>query len=429
MMGNDRQKILDNVWIRAIMLALSIAFFFLVCHFLRGILISFFLAFTVAYILDPVVDLLEARKYVFQQIRIRRTLAICILLISVILVVGGLLTYAVPKTVNGVQQVGNTLKESFPGYRSKIKQLIEQYGNNEIATFLKNKLGIIETGDKSPPDKEDNAGLIPKNIKRADIEQLNRGVKDIDSNIKKTDDILQKGQILEPLADIKKYLPQASKFVFSIAKKAFKSTFGLFGIIINFFIFGVVTIYLLKDFDKITARIHDLIPISKREKVANIFLKIDDNLKSFFRGQITVCLILSLIYSIGLTIVGVPLSFVLGFIAGFGNIIPYVGTIIGLGFTLAITFFHFHDIQHLVFAGIVFGLGQFLEGALITPKIVGTRLGLNPVIIIVSILIWSQLLGFLGLLLAVPITSAAKVLIDEGVIRYRNSNIYKRLPK
>ena len=199
-------------------------------------------------------------------------------------------------------------------------------------------------------------------------------------------------------------------------------------IIINFFIFGVVTVYLLRDFDRITAKVRDLIPVSRRDKVSEIFSKIDVNLKEFFRGQITVCLILSLIYSIGLTIVGVPLSFVLGFVAGFGNVIPYVGTVVGLGLAMVITFFQFHDIQHLVLVGLVFGIGQLLEGILITPKIIGSKLGLSPVVVIISILIWSQLLGFLGLLLAVPFTSVAKVLIDEGIIRYKGSSIYKKLP-
>ena len=156
------------------------------------------------------------------------------------------------------------------------------------------------------------------------------------------------------------------------------------------------------------------------------FSKIDVNLKEFFRGQITVCLILSFIYSIGLTIVGVPLAFVLGFIGGFGNVIPYVGTIIGLGLTVIITFVQFHDVQHILFVLMVFGIGQLLEGVIITPKIIGDKLGLSPVIVIVSILIWSQLLGFLGLLLAVPFTSAAKVLIDEGIIKYRSSSLYKK---
>lgn len=422
---DKKRKILENVWIRLIILLGSAAIFLVICGFLKGILISLFLAFTVAYIFDPVVDFIEGRKMAFPQIRIRRSFAICILLFGITLISVGLLTYAIPKTANGIQQVGNTLKQRFPEFRSNIEKLIGRYGNNEISLFLKDKLGIVNNDTETLTDD----GLAANRNKTHEIEQLSvHDDKSVGAK-RKIDSASSREQMSATLANLKKYSPQALKFVAGIAKNVFKSAFGFFGLIINFFIFSIVTIYLLKDFDRITANVYDLIPISRRDKASAIFSRIDVNLKGFFRGQITVCVILSLIYSIGLTIVGVPLSFVLGFIAGFGNVIPYVGTIIGLGLTMTIAFFQFHDIQHIVFVVAVFGIGQFLEGTLITPKIIGSKLGLSPVIVIVSILIWSQLLGFLGLLLAVPFTSVAKVLIDEGIARYKGSSIYKRLSK
>jgi predicted PurR-regulated permease PerM len=153
--------------------------------------------------------------------------------------------------------------------------------------------------------------------------------------------------------------------------------------------------------------------------------RIDANLKSFLRGQITVCIILSIIYGIGLTIIGVPMSYLLALVGGFGNIIPYIGIAFGLIPALILTFIQFQDITHLLLVGLVFGIGQFFEGTVITPKIVGTKLGLNPVAIIIAILICSQLLGFLGLLLAVPIASVVKVLIEEGILKYRNTRFFK----
>ncbi|MGR3178293.1 MAG: AI-2E family transporter [Candidatus Anammoxibacter sp.] len=410
-MNDEKQKILENVWVRLIILIGLGVLFFVACGFLKSILISLFLAFTVAYIFDPIVDFIEIRKKLFPGVRIPRGLAICILLTGIIVVTAGLLAYALPKTVNGVQQVGSTLKLRFPTYRSNIGELIDNYTSEEIALFLKNTLGIDGDGDINNESKQQNVeiGKSSETEKEVNVTE-------------------NRGQMLESLINLKKYSPKVAKFVSNMAKKVFESTFGIFGIIINFFIFGVVTVYLLRDFDKITAKVRDLIPVSRRDKVSEIFSKIDVNLKEFFRGQITVCLILSLIYSIGLTIVGVPLSFVLGFVAGFGNVIPYVGTVVGLGLAMVITFFQFHDIQHLVLVGLVFGIGQLLEGIVITPKIIGSKLGLSPVVVIISILIWSQLLGFLGLLLAVPFTSVAKVLIDEGIARYKGSSMYKKLP-
>ena len=422
-MEDKKQKILENAWIKLIILIGLGVLFFVMCGFLKSILISLFLAFTVAYIFDPIVDFIETRKKPFARVRVPRSLAICILLAGIMVITSGLLTYAIPKTVNGVQQVGNTLKLRFPKYRADIGELIEKYTNEEFSVFLKSKLGIEENVEALP----DN-GLKGVNDNSNEINQQNIWTDKSDADGKDVDNTDGNGHMLESLVNLKKYSPQVAKFVSKIAKEVFESTFGVFGIIINFFIFGVVTVYLLKDFDKITAKIRDLIPFSRRDKTLEIFSKIDVNLKEFFRGQITVCFILSLIYSIGLTIVGVPLSFVLGFVAGFGNVIPYVGTIVGLGLAMVITFFQFHDIQHVVLVGLVFGIGQLLEGILITPKIIGSKLGLSPVVVIVSILIWSQLLGFLGLLLAVPFTSAAKVLIDEGIIRYKESSIYKKLP-
>jgi predicted PurR-regulated permease PerM len=119
------------------------------------------------------------------------------------------------------------------------------------------------------------------------------------------------------------------------------------------------------------------------------------------------------------------MSFLLALVGGFGNMIPYVGIGLGLVPALILAFIQFQDVSHMLLVGLVFGIGQFLEGTLITPKVVGTKLGLNPVAIILAILICGQLLGFLGLLLAVPIASVAKVLIDEGIIKYKESKLFK----
>jgi predicted PurR-regulated permease PerM len=193
----------------------------------------------------------------------------------------------------------------------------------------------------------------------------------------------------------------------------------------NVVVFGVVMVYLLKDFDIIISKCKELLPVSNKEKISGIISKIDENLKAFFRGQFTVCIILSVIYGIGLTIIGVPMSFLIAIVGGFGTIIPYVGIMLGLIPALLLAFIQFQDVTHLLLVGLVFGVGQLLESTVITPKIVGTKLGLNPVAIILAILICGQLLGFLGLLLAVPIASVVKVLIDEGIIKYKETKLFK----
>lgn len=397
----EKQKILDNVWIRTFLVFCAIALFFAICYLLKGILISLFLAFTIAYIFDPLVDYISTRRLFFTKKHIPRGLAIVLMLISMVLVIGGLLTYTVPKTVNGIQHVGVALKKQYPKYQGKIEKIFEEYKDTEIGIFLKSQLGIKEA-------KEEEKKQLEK-PETKDVKQ------------KRSDE--KKFLIPKSFLELKKYIPSALKLVFGIAKNVFQGTFGFIGIVMNIVIFGVVTVYLLKDFDKIISKGRALIPVSRKEKISDIMRRIDENLKSFFRGQITVCIILSIIYGIGLTAIGVPMSFLIAIAGGFGNIIPYIGITLGLVPALVLTFIQYQDVTHLVLVGVVFGIGQFFEGTLITPKIVGTKLGLNPVAIIISILIFSQLLGFLGLLLAVPLLSVIKVLIDEGFIKYKNSNL------
>ena len=407
----EKQKIFENVWIRTFAVFCALALFFTLCYFLKGILISLFLAFTIAYIFDPLVDFISNRKLLFSKKYVPRGLAVAILLTGIVLIVGGLLTYTIPKTVSGIQSVGIALKEQYPKYQQRVENIIEEYSDTEIGTFLKSKLGIqtikeTEIKEKKPQEQE------VKEVKE---------VKEIGTK----ESVDTRYSIPEPLLNMKKYVPQALDFVLGIVKNIFYSTFGFFGIVMNVVVFGVVMVYLLKDFDIIISKGKELLPVSKKEEISGIISKIDENLKAFFRGQFTVCIILSVIYGIGLTIIGVPMSFLIAIVGGFGNIIPYVGIMLGLIPALLLTFIQFHDMTHLLFVGLVFGVGQFLESTVITPKIVGTKLGLNPVAIILAILICGQMLGFLGLLLAVPIASVAKVLIDEGINKYKETKLFK----
>jgi predicted PurR-regulated permease PerM len=404
----EKQKIFENVWLRTFAIFCALALFFTLCYFLKGILISLFLAFTIAYIFDPLVDLISDRKLLFSKKCVPRGLAIAVLLTGIVLIVGGLLTYTIPKTVSGIQNVGFALKKQYPKYQEKVGVIIEEYSDTEIGTFLKSKLGIQtikepEIKDKKPQEQE---------------------IKEV-KEIKTKESVDTRYSIPEPLLNMKKYVPQALNFVLGIVKNIFYSTFGFFGIVMNVVVFGVVMVYLLKDFDIIISKGKELLPVSKNEKISDIVSRIDENLKAFFRGQITVCIILSVIYGIGLTIIGVPMSYLIAIVGGFGNIIPYVGIMLGLIPALLLAFIQFQDVSHILLVGLVFGIGQFLEGTLITPKVVGTKLGLNPVAIILAILICSQILGFLGLLLAVPIASVAKVLIDEGIIKYKETKLFK----
>ncbi|MCP4255355.1 MAG: AI-2E family transporter, partial [Candidatus Scalindua sp.] len=309
-----KQKIFENVWIRALSILCVLALFFTLCYLLKGILISLFLAFTVAYIFDPAVDFISERKVILAKTRVPRGLSVAILLTLVFLVVGGLLTYTVPKTVSGIQRVGVALKEQYPKYQEKVEKIIDEYGDTEVGIFLKSKL--------------QNQPIDDKKIK--DGKPQEQEVKEVAA--KKSVDT--KYGIPDPVLKLKKYVPEAMTFVLGIVKNVFYSTFGFFGIVMNVVVFGVVMVYLLKDFDVAISKGEGLLPVSKKEKISGIISKIDENLKAFFRGQMAVCAILSIIYGIGLTVIGIPMSFLLALVGGFGNMIPYVG--IGFGLIPAI---------------------------------------------------------------------------------------------
>ncbi len=422
-MEKERQKILENLWVRVLLIGISIIVFFVLCYFLRGTLISLLLAFIVAYIFDPVVDFFERRCWPFTRKHIHRGFGIVFIIIAVLLTTAGFLTYAIPKTTKGIYQVGSTIKKQYPKYETTIEVWIEKYGNIELAKSVESLMkGRIE-----PIFKHDHEKITPANPeKEAVIKEYDKqepaSVRESDTG---KEDRLQKIRLTEMLGGFKKYIPQVVSFFLNIMKNIFYSTFGFVGILVNFIIFGVVSVYLLMDFNIIAQHIKNIFPLSKRDQAISLLSRVNNNLRSFLRGQLVICLILSLIYSIGLTIVGVPLSFLVGFIGGFGNLIPYVGTGTGIVLASALALFQFHDFKHIIFILITFGVGQILEGTVITPRIMGKGLGLSPVMIILSILICSQLLGFLGLLLAVPIASTVKVFIDEFLLKYKSSQYYK----
>ncbi|MCF6153839.1 MAG: AI-2E family transporter [Candidatus Brocadia sp.] len=409
-MGNERQKILDNPCARVILIGFSIIVFFAFCYFLRGTLISLLLAFIIAYIFNPVVSFLE-------QKHIHRVFGIVILVSAVLLSTAGFLAYAIPKTAHGIYQVGSIVKDRYPKYQATIEAWIKKYEDTEfvqsIKSLLKERMEPVldhDRGKIEPTDRKESGRKESPIVLEKDADEESR---------------LKKARLIEAVWGLKKYLPQAIGFFLNIGKNIFYSTFGFLGIIVNFIIFSVVSVYLLKDFNLIAQKIKTLFPLSKRDQAMSLLSRVNDNLRYFLRGQLIVCLLLSLIYSIGLTIIGIPLSFLIGFIGGFGNLIPYVGTGTGIVLASTLALFQFHDLKHMLYVLFTFGIAQLLEATVITPKIMGKGLGLSPVMVILSILICSQLFGLLGLLLAVPIASTVKVFVDEFMAKYKSSQYYK----
>ncbi|MEP9412247.1 MAG: AI-2E family transporter, partial [Candidatus Brocadia sp.] len=317
-MGNERQKILDNPCVRVILIGISIIVFSTLCYFLRGTIISLLLAFIIAYIFNPAVSFLEHK-------RIHRGFGIAILIIAVLLSTAGFLTYAIPKTVNGVYQVGGIVKDRYPKYQATFEAWIRKYESTEFGQSIKSLLK-----ERMEPVLDHDRGKIePAGIQESDKQGRTSILAEGDDKESR----FKKARFIEAVMGFKKYLPQAMGFSLNIGKNIFYSTFGFLGIMVNFIIFSVVSVYLLKDFNIIAQNIKTIFPLSKRDQAMSLLSRVNDNLRYFLRGQLIICLILSIIYSVGLTITGVPLSFLVGFVGGFGNLIPYVGT--GAGMVLA----------------------------------------------------------------------------------------------
>jgi predicted PurR-regulated permease PerM len=179
--------------------------------------------------------------------------------------------------------------------------------------------------------------------------------------------------------------------------------------ILNILLLPFIVFYIAVDLPRIHGFFRDLFPITKRSKVEHIFGEIDLYVSSFVRGQVIICTVLFGLYAIGLGLVGVDLWFLLAAIAGFGNMVPYVGTAVGIVLSVIMALVTFGDVAHVGLVLGVFAVVQFLEGMVITPRIMGESIGLSPLVIILSLLAGGQLFGLLGIFLAIPAAAALRV--------------------
>jgi predicted PurR-regulated permease PerM len=186
----------------------------------------------------------------------------------------------------------------------------------------------------------------------------------------------------------------------------------------------VVAFYLLRDWDHMTARLDALLPRRHADTIREQLQIVDQTLAGFVRGQLNVCLLLGIFYAIGLSLVGLKFGVVIGFITGFLVIFPYIGLMVGMTVGLGVAFFQFDSYQQMAPVLAVFIIGQCIEGYFITPKLVGEKVGLHPVWIIFGMLAGAALFGFVGVLLAVPITAVLGVLIRFMIQRYLQSSYY-----
>lgn len=196
--------------------------------------------------------------------------------------------------------------------------------------------------------------------------------------------------------------------------------------LMNLLLIPVVTFYLLRDWDSLVVKVHDLLPRRVAPTAAKLAQEVDTVLAAFVRGQFYVMLALGCIYSIGLWMTGLDLALLIGMLSGLVSFVPYLGSIVGIVTACVAALVQFHDLVQLVPMIIVFIVGQSLEGMLLTPMLVGDKIGLHPVAVMFAVLAGGQLFGFLGILLALPVASIIMVLLRHVHDLYRYSDFYGR---
>lgn len=216
-----------------------------------------------------------------------------------------------------------------------------------------------------------------------------------------------------------------ARFVASTAQRVIGGVLSAANLLSLALITPIVTFYLLRDWDRMVAATHDLMPRDGGPTIERLAREIDRTLSAFVRGTGVVCLSLGAFYAIALTIAGLNFGVAIGLLAGLISFIPFVGAIVGLVLSVGMALFQFGEIGPVLIVAGVFAVGQAIEGNVLTPKLVGESVGLHPVWVIFAMLAGGSLFGFVGVMLAVPVAAAAGVLVRYAVERYQASALYR----
>lgn len=333
---------------------------------LRPILTTLMSAIAVAYFVSPAIDALERR-------RIPRAASVLLLLVGAAGLLVGALVILVPIVGHQIADVTSNV----PAYRDNISAFVE----NHLRPWL-----LQHTGYHLPPTVE---AFWRQNADR-----------------------------------LSSFAPDVAKRAWDLATATVQNVFSLLRIFINLVLFPVFLFYILKDFPKLRAGIVASIPHRLRAPAAARLKEVDQVLAGFVRGQIAVALVLCVVYSIGLSIIGIELSLVIGIAAGLLFVIPYVGYALGVLTAGGMAVARFGFDMHVVWVLLLFVAAAAFEGNVVTPKLVGERVGLHPVVMITAVIIGGEMFGFLGVLLAIPVTAAAAVFWRAEWARYKRSEFY-----
>ncbi len=340
-----------------------IAAFFALLYLLLPVLTPFLIAAILAYICDPLVD--KICLWGVGKFKLGRALATVLVMLAIIGILASLMLILIPL----LQKESQLLVQRLPNVITNIRATLEP--------FLQKQFGIS------------------LNIDPAQIQEI-----------------------------VTKNWKTAGGMFGDVLISAGSHGMALIGLLANTLLLPVVLFYLLRDWDELVQKISNLIPLDMIVKTTEIAREIDQVLTEFLRGQLAVMLAMSAFYVIGLWAVGLNMALPIGLVAGLLGFVPYLGITIGILLALLVASLQFTSFAEVVPVLLVFSVGQIVEGTLLTPKLVGERIGLHPVVVIFALLAGGQLFGFAGVLLALPVSAAIAVGLRHTKGSYLASDAY-----
>jgi predicted PurR-regulated permease PerM len=211
----------------------------------------------------------------------------------------------------------------------------------------------------------------------------------------------------------------------AFATQLVQSGLAFLNIVLLIFITPVVVFYLLRDWDKVVKRFDDLLPRDQEKTIMSQLHEIDRILSGFIRGQTNVCLIMAAYYGVLLPLAQLKFGLVIGLLTGFMLFIPFVGFVTGCAFGMITALFQFDSSGHVIAVACIYLVGMVLENSVVVPRLVGDKVELHPLWVIFGMLAGGALFGFVGVLIAVPLTAVMGVLVRFAIDRYLHSSLYR----
>ncbi|MEL6088467.1 AI-2E family transporter [Bartonella schoenbuchensis] len=355
---------LPNSMKKQVFFWLGTLIFFVIFMFVFGsVLLPFVAGLVLAYFLNPIVQLLE-------KVGIRRVFGTILITLFIVVVFVAALTILIPIVSWQIQQF---VSSGLPIYVSRIQNFLTESNFDWIGRYFGSDPNELQT-------------------------------------------------------DIKVLLGQSSDFITSLLNSLLRSGKSIVNIISLLVVAPVVAFYMLLDWQRMVEAVDSWIPRDHLETVRSIFYEMDRAIAGFVRGQGTVCLILGGYYAIGLTITGLNFGLLIGMFVGLISFIPYIGTMSGFILSGGVAWVQFYpdNWSRIVIVMVVFFIGQFIEGYILQPKLVGSSVGLHPVWLMFALFAFGSLFGFTGMLVAVPASAAIGVLVRFALHTYLNSQMYSQ---